>query len=103
MKFENGFFVNRQSQSIGLLWKTRDLNRPDYTEAHSNTTIAGSDFVAHLKGKKSHEIIQRGLETLVNMTHRGAEGSDSKIGGRRRGYDSDTQGFLPDAGLLPAP
>jgi len=25
----------------------------------------GIGFVAHLKGKKSHNIIQRGLETLV--------------------------------------
>ncbi|MCK4879794.1 MAG: glutamate synthase large subunit [Bacteroidales bacterium] len=40
----------------------------------------GIGFVAHLKGKKSHHIIQRGLETLVNMTHRGAEGADSKTG-----------------------
>src|SRR5210317_184400 len=40
----------------------------------------GIGFVAHLKGKKSHDIISRGLETLVNMTHRGAEGADSKSG-----------------------
>ncbi len=40
----------------------------------------GIGFVAHLKGKKSHDIIRRGLETLVNMTHRGAEGADSKSG-----------------------
>ena len=40
----------------------------------------GIGFVAHLKGKKSHDIIRRGLETLVNMAHRGAEGSDSKSG-----------------------
>ncbi len=40
----------------------------------------GIGFVAHLKGKKSHDIINRGLETLVNMTHRGAEGADSKSG-----------------------
>jgi len=40
----------------------------------------GIGFVAHLKGKKSHNIIERGLETLVNMTHRGAEGADSKTG-----------------------
>lgn len=40
----------------------------------------GIGFVANLKGKKSHNIIQRGLETLVNMTHRGAEGADSKTG-----------------------
>lgn len=40
----------------------------------------GIGFVAHLKGRKSHDIISRGLETLVNMTHRGAEGADSKTG-----------------------
>ena len=40
----------------------------------------GIGFVAHLKGKKSHSIIQRGLDTLINMTHRGAEGADSKTG-----------------------
>ena len=40
----------------------------------------GIGFVAHLKGVKSHSIIQRGLETLENMIHRGAEGADSKTG-----------------------
>jgi len=40
----------------------------------------GIGFVAHLKGKKSHSIISKGLEILCNMTHRGAEGSDSKTG-----------------------
>lgn len=40
----------------------------------------GIGFVAHLKGRKSHDIIKRGLETLINMTHRGAEGADSKSG-----------------------
>lgn len=40
----------------------------------------GIGFVAHLKGKKSHAIISKGLEILTNMTHRGAEGADSKTG-----------------------
>jgi len=40
----------------------------------------GIGFVAHLNGKKSHSIIKRGLDILINMTHRGAEGSDSKTG-----------------------
>jgi glutamate synthase (NADPH/NADH) large chain len=40
----------------------------------------GIGFVVHLKGKKSHEIIRRGLETLVHMKHRGAEGADSRTG-----------------------
>ena len=40
----------------------------------------GIGFVAHLKGKKSHSIISMGLDILRNMTHRGAEGADSKTG-----------------------
>ena len=40
----------------------------------------GIGFVAHLKGRKSHEIIHKGLEVLENMTHRGAEGADSGTG-----------------------
>jgi len=40
----------------------------------------GIGFVAHLKGKKSHSIIAQGLDILRNMTHRGAEGADSKTG-----------------------
>jgi len=40
----------------------------------------GIGFVAHLKGRKSHSIITQGLDILRNMTHRGAEGADSKTG-----------------------
>jgi glutamate synthase (NADPH) large chain len=40
----------------------------------------GIGFVAHIKGQKSHDIIRRGLEILVNLNHRGAEGSDDKTG-----------------------
>jgi glutamate synthase (NADPH/NADH) large chain len=40
----------------------------------------GIGFVAQLKGKKSHSIIRQGLDILTNMTHRGAEGADSKTG-----------------------
>ena len=40
----------------------------------------GIGFVANIKGNKSFDIIQRGLDVLVNMTHRGAEGADNKTG-----------------------
>ncbi|MEN8157624.1 MAG: glutamate synthase large subunit [Bacteroidota bacterium] len=57
--------------------------RPDRAGLYRNEfehDNCGIGFVAHLKGRKSHDIISRGLETLVNMTHRGAEGADSKSG-----------------------
>ena len=49
----------------------------DPANEHDN---CGIGFVAHIKGHKSHEIIERGLEVLENMDHRGATGSDNKTG-----------------------
>lgn len=40
----------------------------------------GVGFVAHIKGKKSHAIIQQGLKTLENLDHRGAVGADKLMG-----------------------
>lgn len=40
----------------------------------------GVGFVANVKGKKSHEIIEQGLEILVNLEHRGAVGADPLAG-----------------------
>ena len=34
----------------------------------------GIGFVADIKGRRSHDIVQKGLEVLVNLTHRGACG-----------------------------
>jgi len=40
----------------------------------------GIGFVAHIKGEASHEIVERGLEVLRNMDHRGAKGADNVSG-----------------------
>jgi len=40
----------------------------------------GIGFVANINGQKSHEIIQRGLQVLERMAHRGAEGADNETG-----------------------
>ena len=40
----------------------------------------GIGFVAHIKGKPSHDIINRGLEVLRNMDHRGATSADNSTG-----------------------
>ncbi|MGC2519062.1 MAG: glutamate synthase large subunit [Burkholderiales bacterium] len=38
----------------------------------------GVGFVANIKGRKSHSIIEQGLTILRNLTHRGAVGADPK-------------------------
>ena len=40
----------------------------------------GVGFVAHIKGKKSHSIIEQGLKILDNLSHRGATGYDPLLG-----------------------
>jgi len=40
----------------------------------------GIGFVTHIKGIRSNDIIKKGLEVLVNMSHRGAESADNVSG-----------------------
>ncbi len=40
----------------------------------------GIGFVCHVNGRKSHEIIEKGIQVLVNLTHRGACGCDPETG-----------------------
>src|SRR4051812_28476124 len=39
----------------------------------------GVGFVAHIKGKRSHAIVEQGLSVLKNLSHRGAVGWDPKL------------------------
>ena len=40
----------------------------------------GVGFIAHIKGYKSHSIVQQGLQILKNLNHRGAVGADPLMG-----------------------
>ena len=40
----------------------------------------GVGFIANLHNQKSHDIISKGLEILLNLDHRGAVGADPKAG-----------------------
>ena len=40
----------------------------------------GVGFVADIKGRKSHQIVQDGLQILCNLEHRGATGADPRMG-----------------------
>ena len=40
----------------------------------------GVGFVANIKGRKSHRIVEQGLEILERLTHRGAVGADPRAG-----------------------
>src|SRR5437588_3635732 len=40
----------------------------------------GIGFVVNIAGKKSHDIVQKGIQVLINLTHRGACGCDPETG-----------------------
>jgi glutamate synthase domain-containing protein 2/glutamate synthase domain-containing protein 1/glutamate synthase domain-containing protein 3 len=50
-----------------------------YHPAHEHDAC-GIGFVANINGHKSHDIIQKGLQILLNLTHRGACGCDPETG-----------------------
>ena len=49
----------------------------DPRNEHDN---CGMGFIVNLNGERSHEIIKKGIEILINLTHRGACGCDPETG-----------------------
>src|SRR5271157_3603641 len=50
-----------------------------YDPAHEHDAC-GMGFVANIRGQKSHDIVLKGIEVLIRLTHRGACGCDPKTG-----------------------
>ena len=49
----------------------------DPRNEHDN---CGLGFIADIKNRKSHEIVQQGIQILINLDHRGAVGADPLAG-----------------------
>ena len=47
---------------------------------HNEHDACGVGLVLNLFGEKSHDIVEKGLQVLENMVHRGAESADNKTG-----------------------
>ncbi|MEQ1767149.1 MAG: glutamate synthase-related protein [Methylotenera sp.] len=65
--------------SNSIVRSNQPVSQGLYRSTHERDAC-GVGFVAHIKGKKSHDIVQKGLELLTNLTHRGATGYDPKLG-----------------------
>ena len=50
-----------------------------YDPRHEHDSC-GVGFIADMRNRKSHEIITKGLQILLNLDHRGAVGADPKLG-----------------------
>ncbi len=59
----------------------RQTIRPEgLYDPRNDHDACGVGFVADIKNRKSHTIVQHGLTILANLTHRGAVGADPKAG-----------------------
>ena len=77
------------NQTIGDLYMNNVRNLPakqGLYDPQFEHDSCGVGFVAHIKGKRSHQIIRDADEILINMTHRGACGCEPNTG--------DGAGFL---------
>jgi len=62
---------------------TRKTGRPDAQglyDPRNERDACGIGMIANIKNKKSHEVVEKGLEILENLEHRGAVGADPLMG-----------------------
>ena len=52
-------------------------------DSRNEHDACGVGMVAHIKGEKSHAIIEQALTILANLDHRGAVGADPLLGERQ--------------------
>src|SRR5215470_5213957 len=58
----------------------RSLERQGLYDPRHEHDACGMGFVVDLSGNKSHDIIEKGIQILINLTHRGACGCDPGTG-----------------------
>ena len=75
--------ISMQSDSSSAAPTESLSSRPEaqglYDPANEHDSC-GVGFVAHIKGRKSHRIIEQGSQILCNLDHRGAVGADPLMG-----------------------
>ncbi|WAJ30537.1 glutamate synthase large subunit [Antarcticirhabdus aurantiaca] len=59
---------------------TTNPGRVGLYDPRNEHDACGVGFIAHMKNEKSHSIIEKGLQILENLTHRGAVGADPLMG-----------------------
>ena len=67
-------------QQHGLDAEIEHLRQHGLYDPANEHDSCGVGFVAHIKGHKSHAIVQQGLKILENLDHRGAVGADKLMG-----------------------
>ncbi|XP_060085538.1 ferredoxin-dependent glutamate synthase 1-like, partial [Ylistrum balloti] len=65
----------RRENQLSLRGRQAALYEPQF-----EVDACGIGMIANLNNTKSHELVDQAVEILINLTHRGAAGSDGKTG-----------------------
>lgn len=79
VKLDKGSQNTRPIEGTSSLKSGRPVAQGLYNPANEHDAC-GIGFIANFKNAASHRIVERGLEMLVNLTHRGAVGADPLMG-----------------------
>ena len=81
MQFDMGFYTHSQIKVMNRnLLEINEIEQQSLYSFQNEHDACGVGLVLNLYGEKSHEIVEKGLQVLENMVHRGAESADNKTG-----------------------
>ena len=79
--FETTLSNDTAAATIGAAIKPRTMpEKIGLYDPRNEHDACGVGFIAHMKNQKSHSIVEKGLQILENLTHRGAVGADPLMG-----------------------
>src|SRR5450830_908135 len=67
-------------KSLLSTWWSTVMHAQGLYDPANEHDACGVGFIAHIKGKKNHSIVEQGLLILKNLDHRGAVGADPLMG-----------------------
>src|SRR5688500_5717482 len=76
-------YTGKLGQNVPTMYNREDLCTPAAQGLYDPSTesdACGVGFVVHMKGRKSHGIVKKALQVLINLEHRGACGCEANTG-----------------------
>src|SRR3954471_22184905 len=76
-------YTGNLGQNVPTMYNREDPCTPAAQGLYDPSTesdACGVGFVVHMKGQKSHAIVQKALQVLINLEHRGACGCEANTG-----------------------
>jgi glutamate synthase domain-containing protein 1 len=72
---------HRRGDFIDALdWRARPEWRDTLYDPSLEHDACGTGFVADVAGRATHRIVELAIESVINLTHRGAVAADAKTG-----------------------